>query len=85
MRASKHPRYEEWCADQRRRSLDGRRLWRCWHCDSLSPWTNGHGCFCSVREIEEGDRPFPVWCSDGCRDALIAKHEIPPAMETSPS
>ena len=50
----------QWREDAERRSTNGRRLWRCWQCDSLSPWSDGHGCYCSYQEIEDG-HPFPVW------------------------
>ena len=73
-------RVDQWRRDAEGRTTDGRRIWRCWNCASLGPWSDRHGCYASYREIEDG-HPFPVWCSSRCRDALIAKRVLPPMLE----
>ena len=70
-----------WKDDMLRRSHDGKRLWRCSYCDTLSPWTSSHGCYTSWAIMEEGDIPYPIWCSDGCRRGLVARGDIPAKME----
>lgn len=69
-------RIEQWREDSQRRSIDGKRLWRCWHCDSLEPWGPTHGGYWSIREEEDG-LPLPIFCSDHCRNALIGQGIIP--------
>jgi hypothetical protein len=73
-------RVDEWCRDAGQRTADGRRIWRCWNCASLEPWSDRHGWFGSYLEWEAG-HPFPVWCSTRCRDALIARRVLPPMLE----
>lgn len=72
---------ELWVVDRDRRLADGsRRLWRCWACDNLGVWTFGYGCFTSIKQMEDGD-PYPVWCSEDCRLALVAAEVVPQDAE----
>ena len=80
---TKRPSAEDWFFDRQRRSTEGRRLWRCWACDSLSSWSAEHGCYCSMADMESGD-PFPVWCSEDCRLTLAAEEIVPLQMEPEP-
>lgn len=66
----------QWQEDLSRRAINGSQLWRCWACDSLSPWTNDHRYYASYREEEDGI-PFPVMCSDVCERILQNKNIVP--------
>ena len=80
-------RYDNWDAtkrwrdDSQRRTPEGKRLWRCSYCETLSPWTPSHGCYTSWRVMDEGDVPYPIWCSDGCRRGLVERGDIPAKTE----
>lgn len=72
-------RMAQWREDCRRRTIGGKRLWRCWHCDNLDPWGPTHGWYGSIKEEEDG-LPIVTFCSDRCRDGLIAAGLIPSAV-----
>lgn len=75
-------RLDQWQADRERRTPDGKRIWRCWHCDNLALWGPTHGSFSSIREQEEGI-PFIVFCSEECRSFLAIKGLVPRAKVSS--
>lgn len=69
-------RQERWQEGMGRRSLTGRRLWRCWHCDSLEPWSPEHGGYWSIKEEEDG-LPLPIFCSETCRLGMVVAGLLP--------
>ncbi len=56
--------------EDKRRALDGRRLWKCNACGSLNPWTRDHTWYGSWKDLEDSGRVV-VACSDQCRTELV--------------
>jgi hypothetical protein len=59
-----------------RRSLNGKRLWKCNGCGSLEPWSKDHSWYGSYRELEDSGKVV-VACSDQCRTELVGVGLVP--------
>lgn len=55
--------------ETQRRSLGGKKLWKCNACASLEPWSKDHTWYGSWRDLEDSGQVV-VACSDQCRTEL---------------